>query len=87
MIAATITGISQQVKDTADNAQEAKTQSNTAGDVMETCNQEMYEMTAAMEETTRISDSAVSEAICVPRATDPIELSIRTIVIRKGCFL
>lgn len=55
-LAATITGISQQVKDTADNAQEAKTQSNTAGDVMETCNQQMYEMTAAMEEITHSSN-------------------------------
>lgn len=55
-LAATITGISQQVKDTADNAQEAKTQSNTAGDVMERCNQQMYEMTAAMEEITHSSN-------------------------------
>lgn len=55
-LAATITNISHQVKQTAENAMEAKTQSGTAGDEVELCNTKMQDMMAAMEEITRTSD-------------------------------
>lgn len=55
-LAATITDISHQVKDTADNAVEARSQSGAAGDEMEECNQQMQEMMEAMEEISRTSN-------------------------------
>lgn len=55
-LASTITGISHQVKDTAKNASEARNQSNTAGDEMEKCNNQMHDMMTAMEEITRTSN-------------------------------
>lgn len=54
-LAATITNISHQVKDTADNAMEARHQANTAGDEVEECNTQMGDMMTAMEEITRTS--------------------------------
>lgn len=55
-LAATITDISSQVKDTADNAVEAKSRSGSAGDEVEECNQQMQEMMEAMEEISRTSN-------------------------------
>ena len=55
-LAATITGISKQVKETAENARNAKSQSSMAGDEVEECNRQMHDMMAAMEEITRTSD-------------------------------
>lgn len=55
-LAATIADISRQVKDTADNAVEARGQSGSAGDEMEECNQQMQEMMEAMEEISRTSN-------------------------------
>lgn len=55
-LATTIAGISTQVKDTADDALEAKKQSTMAGDEAEECNKQMHDMMAAMEEITRTSD-------------------------------
>lgn len=55
-LAATITGISHQVKDTAENATRARGQSTTAGDEAEKCNEQMIDMMAAMEEITRTSN-------------------------------
>ena len=55
-LASTITNISHQVKNTADNAMEARTRSNTAGDEAEVCNNQMHEMMAAMEEIARSSN-------------------------------
>ncbi len=55
-LASTITGISHQVKDTAKNALEARSQSGTAGDEMEECNTQMRHMMTAMEEITRTSN-------------------------------
>ena len=55
-LAATIADISHQVKDTADNAVEARGQSGAAGDEMEECNQQMQEMMEAMEEISRTSN-------------------------------
>lgn len=55
-LATTIAGISNQVKDTAENALEARKQSNVAGDEVEECNEQMRDMMNAMEEITRTSD-------------------------------
>ncbi|HBI61140.1 MAG TPA: methyl-accepting chemotaxis protein, partial [Lachnospiraceae bacterium] len=55
-LAATITGISHQVKETAENATRARGQSTTAGDEAEKCNTQMKDMMAAMEEITRTSN-------------------------------
>lgn len=55
-LAATIAGISHQVKDTAEHASKARTQSGTAGDEMEVCNQQMHDMMSAMEEITQKSN-------------------------------
>lgn len=55
-LAATIAGISHQVKDTAENALEARGQSGRAGDEMEECNKQMHDMMEAMEEITRTSN-------------------------------
>ncbi|MCI9136832.1 MAG: methyl-accepting chemotaxis protein, partial [Lachnospiraceae bacterium] len=55
-LATTIAGISNQVKDTAENALEARKQSNAAGDEVEECNEQMRDMMNAMEEITRTSD-------------------------------
>ncbi len=55
-LASTITGISHQVKNTAKNALEARSQSGTAGDEMEECNTQMRHMMTAMEEITRTSN-------------------------------
>ncbi len=55
-LAATIANISNQVNETADNAAKARVQSNTAGDEMEVCNNQMQDMMAAMEEITRTSN-------------------------------
>lgn len=55
-LAATIAGISHQVNDTAKNAVDAKTQSNSAGDKVEECNRQMKDMMAAMQEITQKSN-------------------------------
>ncbi len=55
-LAATITDISSQVKNTAENAVDAKNVSNTAGDEVEECNLQMQDMMSAMEEITRTSN-------------------------------
>ena len=55
-LASTIANISHQVKNTADNALEAKTQSGTAGNEAEICNDQMREMITAMEEIARSSN-------------------------------
>lgn len=55
-LAATITNISHQVKQTADNAMEARRQAGTAGDEVELCNTQMKDMMNAMEEITRTSN-------------------------------
>ncbi len=55
-LAATITNISHQVKETADNAMQARHQANTAGDEVGECNTQMRDMMAAMEEITRTSN-------------------------------
>ena len=55
-LAATINSISNQVKETAENASEARLQSNTAGDEMEKCNGLMNDMMEAMEEITQKSN-------------------------------
>ena len=55
-LAATISDISSQVKDTADNAVEARSRSGAAGDEVEECNQQMQEMMEAMEEISRTSN-------------------------------
>lgn len=55
-LAATITNISHQIKETADNALKARTQSNTAGDEVDECNNQMRDMMSAMEEITRTSN-------------------------------
>lgn len=49
-LASTIANISHQVNSTAENAIDAKTRSNTAGDEAEICNNQMHDMMAAMEE-------------------------------------
>lgn len=49
-LASTITNISHQVNTTAENAMEARTRSNTAGDEAEVCNNQMRDMIEAMEE-------------------------------------
>lgn len=55
-LAATIANISNQVNETAENAANARVQSNTAGDEMEVCNNQMKDMMSAMEEITRTSN-------------------------------
>ena len=55
-LASTITNISYQVKSTADNAMEAKSKSNTAGEEAEVCNDQMHDMMNAMEEIARSSN-------------------------------
>ncbi|MCI9493008.1 MAG: HAMP domain-containing protein [Lachnospiraceae bacterium] len=55
-LATTIAGISTQVKDTAEDALEARKQSTMAGDEAEECNKQMHDMMSAMEEITRTSD-------------------------------
>lgn len=55
-LATTIAGISQQVKDTAENAQHAREQSTEAGVEVEACNHQMRDMVAAMEEISRTSN-------------------------------
>ena len=55
-LATTIAGISQQVKDTAENAQHAREQSTEAGVKVEACNHQMRDMVAAMEEISRTSN-------------------------------
>ena len=55
-LASTITNISHQVNTTAENAIEAKTRSNTAGDEAEICNNQMHDMMTAMEEIARSSN-------------------------------
>lgn len=55
-LASTITNISHQVNTTAENAIEARTRSNTAGDEAEVCNNQMHDMMAAMEEIARSSN-------------------------------
>ncbi len=55
-LAATITGISLQVKNTAENATQARGKSTMAGDEAEKCNEQMIDMMAAMEEITRTSN-------------------------------
>ena len=55
-LASTITNISYQVKSTADNAMEAKSKSNTAGEEAEVCNDQMHDMMDAMEEIARSSN-------------------------------
>ena len=55
-LASTITNISHQVNTTAENAIEARTRSNTAGDEAEICNNQMHDMMTAMEEIARSSN-------------------------------
>ena len=55
-LASTITNISYQVKSTADNAMEARSKSNTAGEEAEVCNDQMHDMMNAMEEIARSSN-------------------------------
>ena len=55
-LASTIANISHQVSSTAQNAVEARTRSNTAGDEAEVCNNQMHDMMAAMEEIARSSN-------------------------------
>ena len=55
-LASTITNISHQVKSTADNAMEARSKSNTAGEEAEVCNNQMHDMMDAMEEIARSSN-------------------------------
>ncbi len=55
-LASTITNISYQVKSTADNAMEARSKSNTAGEEAEVCNDQMHDMMDAMEEIARSSN-------------------------------
>ncbi len=55
-LATTIAGISTQVKDTAEDALEARKQSTMAGDEAEECNKQMHDMMSAMEEITGTSD-------------------------------
>lgn len=55
-LAATIAGISNQVKSTAENATEARMQSSKAGDEVEECNNQMRDMMQAMEEITNKSN-------------------------------
>ena len=49
-LASTIANISHQVNSTAENAMDARTRSNTAGDEAAICNNQMHDMMAAMEE-------------------------------------
>ena len=55
-LAATIASLSNEVKDTAANAIEARNQSNTAGNEVEECNGQMKDMMTAMEEITLTSN-------------------------------
>ena len=55
-LAATIASISNQVKDTAENAVGARTQTNAAGDEAEVCNGQMKEMMSSMQEITQKSN-------------------------------
>lgn len=55
-LAATIADISNQVRETAENASDAKSQSTTAGHEVEKCNTQMRDMVIAMEEISNTSD-------------------------------